>query len=182
MPRLYLVRHGEAASTWADAVDPGLSALGREQAESAGRALEPKAPLDIVSSPLARARQTAEPLARVFGKSVLVADAVAEIPSPGIALDERRAWLTKIMGEGWHDARADLIAWRDGITSYLAGLKADTAVFSHFIAINVAVGAATGRDEVVCFSPANGSITILETTARGLQLIEKGAQASTIVR
>jgi broad specificity phosphatase PhoE len=182
MPRLYLVRHGEAAATWADAADPGLSSLGNEQAEAAALALQGKGPLDLVSSPLARARETAEPLARLWRKSVAIAEPVAEIPSPGISLEQRRIWLTKIMGGLWADAGADLLIWRRGVVDYLTGLKTDTAIFSHFIAINVAVGAAIGRDEVVCFSPANGSITVLETKASSLKLIEKGAEASTIVR
>jgi broad specificity phosphatase PhoE len=182
VPILYLVRHGEAAATWADAVDPGLSPLGKEQAQAAGRTLHGKGPFDIVSSPLARARETAAPLARDWRRPVSIADAVAEIPSPGISLEQRRAWLTKIMGGRWSEAGAALLEWRSGAVAYLQSLKKDTAIFSHFIAINVAVGAAIGRDEVVCFSPANGSITVLETGDGGLKLIEKGAEASTIVR
>jgi broad specificity phosphatase PhoE len=182
MPRLYLIRHGEAAATWADSVDPGLSSLGKQQAEAAAQVLETRGQLDLVSSPLARARETAEPLARLKNKSVSIAEPVAEIPSPGVSLEERRVGLTKIMGGRWADAGPDLFDWRKGVVAYLTNLKSDTAIFSHFIAINVAVGAAIGRDEVVCFSPANGSITVLETKAGSLKLIEKGAEASTIVR
>ncbi len=88
----------------------------------------------------------------------------------------------KIMAGTWRNEGKDLIHWRDGVTAFLSSLKQDTAVFSHFIAINVSVGAAIGRDDVVCFSPANCSITIMETTPGGLRLIEKGAEASTVVR
>jgi broad specificity phosphatase PhoE len=89
MPRLYLVRHGEAAATWADAVDPGLSPQGKEQAETAARALHAKGPFDIVSSPLARARETSEPLTRLWRKPATIVEAVAEIPSPRISIDNR---------------------------------------------------------------------------------------------
>jgi probable phosphoglycerate mutase len=33
--RCFLVRHGEAAAHWGEEEDPGLSALGRQQAERA---------------------------------------------------------------------------------------------------------------------------------------------------
>ena len=46
----------------------------------------------------------------------------------------------------------------------------------------VAVGAATNDDRLVSFSPANGSITILETDGKRLHLIEKGQEADTVVR
>ncbi len=182
MARLYLVRHGEAASTFADAVDPGLSTLGKEQAEAAAQSLKARTPLTLISSPLVRAQETAAPFAQLTKKPITIAEAVAEIPSPGIPLGERRAWLMKIMAGTWRNEGKDLIHWRDGVTAFLSSLKQDTAVFSHFIAINVSVGAAIGRDDVVCFSPANCSITIMETTPGGLRLIEKGAEASTVVR
>ena len=35
MPKIYLIRHGEASGTWADSIDPGLSELGKAQAREA---------------------------------------------------------------------------------------------------------------------------------------------------
>jgi broad specificity phosphatase PhoE len=63
MPRLYLVRHGRAAATFAEAADPGLDALGRSQAEAVAEKLAAIGPIALLSSPLARARETSEPLA-----------------------------------------------------------------------------------------------------------------------
>ena len=39
---IYLVRHGEAAASWAQATDPGLSEFGHEQARAAARLLRPR--------------------------------------------------------------------------------------------------------------------------------------------
>jgi len=55
-------------------------------------------------------------------------------------------------------------------------------VFSHFIAINAAVGYATGDDRVVSFRPDNCSITVMETSANSLLLIDRGVEADTEVR
>ena len=44
-------------------------------------------------------------------------------------------------------------------------------IFSHFVAINLAVGAATGSSAMVSFRPGNGSITHLQTDGSQLYLI-----------
>jgi broad specificity phosphatase PhoE len=68
------------------------------------------------------------------------------------------------------------------VVTYLTGLSEDTAVFSHFVAINAALGAAIGDDRVVCFRPAHASITVLETKGRAISLVELGETAETTVR
>ena len=64
MALIYLVRHGEAAAQWSEDLDPGLSDLGRRQAADVGARLREIGPLALVSSPLARARES---LARIGG-------------------------------------------------------------------------------------------------------------------
>ncbi|MBL6823925.1 MAG: histidine phosphatase family protein, partial [Luminiphilus sp.] len=61
MTQIWLVRHGEAAASWEKDPDPGLSALGREQAERTALMLSDVVPehARVVSSPLLRAQQTA---------------------------------------------------------------------------------------------------------------------------
>ena len=39
MTQIWIVRHGEAAASWEKDPDPGLSALGQEQAERTAQAL-----------------------------------------------------------------------------------------------------------------------------------------------
>jgi len=59
MAKFYLARHAEAPAQWFVDADPALSALGKQQAETAARAFVSRAPLPILSSPMKRARETA---------------------------------------------------------------------------------------------------------------------------
>ena len=185
MARLYLVRHGEPAGTWgqSDDPDPGLTDLGRRQAEAAAERLAKTPPKLIVSSPLRRARETSVPLATAMRMNATIADAVAEIPTPSsVAFAQRGDWLRGLMAGDWGAADASLQAWRDGVVAYLTGLQDDTAVFSHFVAINVALGSAIGDDRVVCFKPSHASVTVLEAKGRVLSLVELGETAETTIK
>jgi broad specificity phosphatase PhoE len=180
--RIYMIRHGEASAKWTEEHDPGLSALGHEQAAHAARTLSAVGALPVKSSPLKRAQETAAPYALHHRASVEIIDTVAEIPSPGIALADRQQWLVDIMAGGWGAMAHAQTAWREALLRSLTAQPDDCAIFSHFVAINTAVGAATGRDDLICFKPANASITIFETDGRDLSLIELGHEAQTVVR
>ena len=173
--RIYLVRHGEASEHWTDAADPGLSVLGHEQARIAARKLAPLGPLAIASSPLRRARETAAPLETEWQTAARIVQAVAEIPSPGIPRGERSTWLTRLVQGSWRSADPGLHAWRGALLDFLIGCDVDVVVFSHYVAINAAVGAALGRDDFAPFQPANGSVTVMDNE-RGLRLIEQGVE------
>lgn len=181
MTRIYLVRHGRAAASWADDLDPGLDELGRSQAEDAAIALKIYLPLVAMSSPLKRAVETSLPFTRMLESEAGIEPRVAEIPSPGLDLESRGPWLGKIMQGNWSDTSDELQSWRNDLISALCDLRQDTVLFSHFVAINVAVGSATDDDRVIGFRPDNGSISILETDGHSLTLIEKGAEAQTHV-
>lgn len=179
MARLYLVRHGKATASWGEEHDPGLDGLGKAQAKGIAQALAHLGPLRIITSPLVRAQETAEPLAKIWGCTHRVEERVGEIPSPTKDLMGRAEWLQDVMGERWSNLGEDLQAWRHGVIEALSALDVDTVVFTHFIAINVAVGAATGNDRVVCFWPDNGSITIVEGNGSTLNLIKRGDEPIT---
>ena len=182
MPRIYIVRHGRAAATFAEAADPGLDALGRSQAEAVAERLAPIGPFAMLSSPLARARETSEPLAKRWQRNVPLEPAVAEIPSPaGLSLSARAEWLRDFMTGSWRGASRDLAQWREEAIAALAAIREDTVVFSHFIAINVAAGAAEGDDRVILFRPDNCSVTILDVDNGVLKLVERGQEAETKV-
>ena len=160
-------------------MDPGLDALGHSQAEEVAKKLGGLGPLSILSSPLKRTRETAAPLAKLWNVEPVIEKAVAEIPSPwGMTLDGRVAWLRKLMGGTWRDAPRDLAEWREDCISAVAEIARDTVIFSHYVAINVIAGAATGDHRVVVFSPDNCSVTVFETDGSSLRLIEKGNEAS----
>ncbi|HEY4114059.1 MAG TPA: histidine phosphatase family protein [Rhizomicrobium sp.] len=177
MAKIYLVRHGRAAAGFGESHDPGLDEVGRAQADAAAQELAQRGPLPILTSPLRRTRETAAPLAALWKTEPRIEEAVAEIPSPTDNLQERVAWLRQFMAGSWRNATMDLAAWREDVIAALLATREDTVIFTHFIAINVAVGAATGDDRVVVFSPDNASVTIVENDGGALRLIEKGREA-----
>jgi broad specificity phosphatase PhoE len=179
MARLYLVRHGKAAASWAEDFDPGLDGLGKAQAKGVARALAHLGPLDVIVSPLLRAQETGKPLAEIWDCTHGTEERVGEIPSPTTNLTGRAQWLQGVMGERWSNLDEGLQSWRHGVIEALLALDVDTVVFTHFIAINVAVGAARGDDRVVCFWPDNGSITLVEANGSSLSLIERGDEPVT---
>jgi broad specificity phosphatase PhoE len=181
MARLYLVRHGKAEAGWGAAADPGLDDQGRAEAEAMAAALAAKGPLPLVTSPLRRAPETAKPLERRWGAAAVIEPRVGEIPSPVEALDARAEWLRDVMQRRWRDLDPALQAWRRTVVETLAALAADTVVVSHFVAINAAVGAATGDDRVQCFRPANASCTVLDAASGRLTLVELGAEGASRV-
>ena len=185
MPRLYLVRHGEPTGSWGTSPDPdpGLSDLGHQQAATAADRLRLVTPRQIVSSPLRRAAETAIPLSRALDLTPVVAHQVAEIPTPSaIPMSGRGEWLKGVMSRSWDAVDGDLVRWRQSALDYLMGLTADTAVFSHYVLINVAVGAAIGDERVHCFAPVHASVTVLDTNGRGLTLVELGATGASAIR
>ena len=180
MALIYLIRHGQAVARRSEAVDPGLSDLGREQADAMAARMRAIGPLAIVSSPLARARETAAPLAEFWRVEPVIEPAVTEVPSP--PGEDREAWFDRVLTGSWNDAGDVVVQWRQDIIDYLGGLRNDTVIFSHFVVINAAVGVATGSQRIVGFRPDSCSVTILENENGVLALVERGSEASTVVR
>jgi broad specificity phosphatase PhoE len=182
MARLVLVRHGRASAGWDDHPDPGLDGAGRAQAVAVADALAPTGARAIVTSPLRRCRETAAPLAARWAVEPVVDEAVAEIPSPeGYPLDNRAAWLLAAMAGTWSQLGERYTTWRDGVAERLLRVDVDTVVFSHLIAINVAIGAALGDDRLVIRRLDNCSRTVVDTDGDRLTLVETGPEAATTV-
>ena len=78
------------------------------------------------------------------------------------------------MAGRWSDLDRRLNDWRRAVVDCLTGMTGDAVVFSHFVAINVAVGSAEGDDRLVVFSPDNGSITRLANEGGRLAVLELG--------
>jgi len=181
--RLYLVRHGQPLARYDQDHDPGLDDVGRAQAEAAAVGLAPLGPLPLVTSPLRRTRETATPFERQWEVTASVQPAVGEIESPTDDLAERSAWLGEILrgGRRWAELDDERRRWRDGVVAALLASEVDTVVVTHYIAINAAVGVATGDDRVVNFRPDNCSCTVLERDGRSLTLVELVRQRETVV-
>lgn len=183
MTRLHLVRHGRAAAGWDTDPDPGLDEVGERQAAAVALRLAPLGPQPIVTSPLLRCRQTAASLAHLWHVDVRVEPTVAEIPSPdGVAMGDRIEWLREAMGGTWADLGERYVAYRDHVVTTLCGIEPDSVVFSHFIAINAAIGAAIGDDHLVVRSLDNCSVTVVDVVEGALQLVESGHEADTLIR
>jgi broad specificity phosphatase PhoE len=188
MTRIYMIRHGRPASGWGDHgadPDPGLDAVGLDQARTASATLLALAerPSLILTSPLRRCRETAAPFAQATGLEPVVEPRVAEIPTPHtLAPAERADWLRAAFQGRWSDIPGDLdyLAWREQVAQALIA-HPGAAVFSHFVAINAAVSYALARPEVRIIQPDNASITVFETDGVTLSLIREGSQAETRV-
>ena len=123
MTRIYMVRHGHAAAAWGEDLDPGLSDNGHAQAKVAARTLQQVDLAQLLTSPLKRAQETAAPLANLLGKTVSVEPRVAEIPSPGMQLEERGPWLRGVMQSDWSSLSAELQDWRNTLVACLKEIE-----------------------------------------------------------
>ncbi|USQ93801.1 histidine phosphatase family protein [Caulobacter sp. RL271] len=184
MIRVHVIRHGRPASTWGDADgDPGLDEAGLAQAVAVAKEIlalpEAQRPTRVVSSPLRRCRETAAPLAAALGVEIIVDPRVGEIPTPAaLSHEERPAWLRRAFEGRWDEIVGDLnyVAWTKSVAQAVRA-HGGAAVFSHFVALNAAVSAATGGAEVMAFRPDHCSRTVFDIDGDRLILIEKGREA-----
>ena len=101
---ILLIRHGQTAAN-RDAllvgrIDPPLTELGEAQAERLGERLQASNPSFILSSPLSRARQTADAIAVSTGLTVKTEDRLIEMnygewdgmPIADVPIDVWRQW------------------------------------------------------------------------------------------
>jgi broad specificity phosphatase PhoE len=183
MTRLFLVRHGRASAGWDAHLDPPLDDVGRAQADVVAARFGAGPVMDIVSSPMQRCKQTAAPLAGRWRTAVRIEPGVAEIPSPAaVAMADRVTWLRNVMAGTWADLDEPYGAFRRNVVDSLRLLGVDTVVFSHFIAINAAIGAATGDDRLVIHRLDNCSVTEFEIVNGELVLRAVGDEADTLIR
>jgi probable phosphoglycerate mutase len=179
---IILVRHGEAAASWSVSADPELSESGWREAAQAADLIKPMlSPSSIlISSPLARARQTAEPLSQLTQIPVQVDVSFREIPAP-VPLAERQAWLRQFMQQQWPQQAQELLEWRTALLDRLITLEQPAVVFTHFLVINAVVGHVQGRSATLCCWPANGSVTRLRRVDGSLELLALGQEMRTTV-
>ena len=188
MSRIYLIRHAKPAAGWGGHDDdPGLDEAGKAQAQAIAEALmalpPDQRPTKVVSSPLRRCRETAEPFAQALGVAVEIDPHVGEIPTPkALHPDERGPWLQRAFTGRWAETQGDLDydQWRRAVAMAIAA-RGNTAVFSHFVAINAVLSLLAGEDSVITFRPDHTSMTVLEVGQGGLALVERGREAATSV-
>lgn len=188
MNRVHVIRHGRPASTWGGHdEDPGLDATGLAQAVAVAEEImalpSDERPARVVSSPLRRCRETAEPLARALAVEIQIDPRVGEIPTPAaLSAAERPDWLRRAFGGRWDEVAGDLdyVDWTRNVAGALRE-HAGAAVFSHFVALNAAMSVATGEASVMAFRPDHCSRTVFGIEGDRLILIGKGREAQSQV-
>lgn len=183
MIELAFVRHGEAARSWGEHTDPGLSELGKQQAEHAAYTLTGIVPSELVliSSPKLRAQETAAPLADLRSAPVMIDANFQEVPSV-TDLANRQEWLKSLMRSRWSEVQEPVVnTWRDNIIEGVHRLGHHSVIFTHFMVLNVIIGHIREDDRVLQFWPDNASITRCRLNNGVLELVELGAELDTHV-
>ncbi len=187
---LVLVRHAEPIrigpeESGGEAVDPQLTARGRDQAERLSTWLAAEPVHHIVSSPLRRALETAQPLADAHGLVVETVAGLREWDSAAdhyIPMEELREtksdrWQAMVDGR-WEDYGGENPErFRDRIVPTLnAVIEAHpgetVVVVCHGGVINVYLGALLGLSRHLWFDPAYTSISRVRAARSGPRSLE----------
>lgn len=182
--RLYLVRHGRAAAGWDTAIDPELDPLGHQQSREVAQQLAPLGPMDVITSPLRRCQQTAQPLCEMWKTKSEIRHEVAEVPSPeDVSISDRVEWLRLAMSGTWESLGPRYTMFRDELVNFVRQLSSNTVIFSHFVAINAIIGAIDDDDRLVIYRLDNCSVTTIDRSDDGgLKLVHSGREADTLIR
>lgn len=143
---LIIVRHGrpERVEDLAHAADPALTDIGHAQAEAVARFLLGEQVDHVVSSPMLRARQTAQPLADALGMDPQIIDDLREIdaenneyiPTEELKAEGGEAWQAIVDNPAMLHGGADIEAFADTVTAAFEQVIGDNAgrtvaVFCH---------------------------------------------------
>lgn len=188
--RVLLVRHGQTPTT--GKLLPGrapglhLSDAGRAQAETVAERLEPVGLAAVYTSPLERARETAEPTERRTGLTAVVEPALLECDFGDwtgqelTALSRLKQWRTVQTapstfrfpgGESFVELQVRMIALMERLRREHAGHT--VACFSHADPIKALLTHAVGThlDHFQRIDVATGSISAIDWPARGAPVV-----------
>jgi probable phosphoglycerate mutase len=181
---LLLIRHAEpvriAPGTSSEPADPGLTDRGRAQADRLAAWLGAE-PVDaVLTSPLRRALETAEPAARALGLDAEVVDGLTEYDARAdfyIPVEELREtrdhhWTAMIEGR-WDELggeppdrfRARVVPCVDAVVDRFPGGR--VAAVCHGGVINVYLAALLGLDRHLWFHPEYTSISRVAAARTG---------------
>ena len=176
---LLLIRHALPLRIDEGAVDgpadPGLAPVGRMQADVLAEWLAAEHVDAIWSSPMARARETAAPLAALLDLEVTLDDGLAEYDkhsSSYIPIEELKAandprW--NQLPERPEEFAAEVIEAIERIIAAHQGER--VAVFCHGGVVNAYAGHVLGLDDPLFFLPAYTSISRILASATGVRSI-----------
>lgn len=172
--RLILVRHGQPNELDDPCPhDPDLSGLGQRQAQAVADVLARESITHIISSPLQRARATAQPLAQATGLKLDVVEGWAEADRNTTRYRSMQTLHAQSAGE-WARFLQDPIrylgadpdAFRTEVLDAMGRALAlpgnsRVAVFTHGMVINTVLSHLLGLNSLVHFAPGYGSFTRL---------------------
>jgi probable phosphoglycerate mutase len=185
---LVLVRHAEPVRTPAGSVngpaDPGLTPLGLEQADRLAAWLASE-PIDVVlSSPMRRARETAEPIAAALGIGVEIVDGLIEydstsadyIPTEELQATNDPRWLAMVEGR-WEELGADpahvfkarVAQCVDEIVDRFPGRR--VVAVCHGGVVNCALASILDIDRYLWFEPYYTSISRVVASRSGVRSV-----------
>lgn len=186
--RLILVRHALPERVRPDgsgsaAADPGLTARGREQAESLVPALARDEVDALYASPLRRARETAAPLATASGRSPRLleglreydADAAGYVPVHEMARVDPSGW--ERMRAGLLPAHVDTATFAARVTDTLEAIVAahpgvcTAVVVAHAGVIDVYLAGLLGIDRPLAFPLDYAGITRVQAGRDGRRVV-----------
>lgn len=186
---LVLVRHGEPVRITSEEsggtpVDPTLTERGHDQAARLAHWLAHERVDHIVSSPLARAHQTAVPVAAAHGLEIEIIDGLREYDSESdsyIPVEELKAtkdprWDAMVSGD-WQafggetpdQFRARIVACIDDIINEHQGQT--VVVVCHGGVVNTYVGSVLGIDQALWFDPIYTSISRVRASRTGIRSV-----------
>lgn len=176
---LILIRHGlpmHIENEDGKPADPPLSEIGHQQAERMASWLEDEAIESLYSSPMARAYQTAEPLAHRHGLDIQVSDGVAEydreastyVPVEKLKEIDHERWLKLMKG----DVDVDFSAFASNVVTSLEHIVQQhrgqrVAVACHGGVINVWTAHVIGFTPKMFFKPHYTSINRFQCASTG---------------
>jgi probable phosphoglycerate mutase len=183
---LALVRHAEPVRTAAGngPADPGLTPLGFAQARRLAEWLARENVDAVLSSPMRRAVETAEPIAGAFGLDVEIVDGLIEYDSTSddyIPMEELQKsgdprWLAMVEGR-WEEFGADpphvfkarVANTVEDIVDRYPGRR--VVAVCHGGVVNCALASILGIDRYLWFEPAYTSISRVVASRSGVRSI-----------
>jgi broad specificity phosphatase PhoE len=157
---IILVRHGEASASWSAHPDPGLSELGRLQAEKTGKSLIDQMHLyQLVSSPKKRAVETMELIRQEKNYSFELDDRFIEIPSENVASKAKKDWLITIFKAPIAELPGAIKNWRDNLITWIDNANGNFIVTTHYMVINALISYLANSKSISYFHPDYASRT-----------------------
>ncbi len=180
---LILIRHGlplRVEREDGSPADPGLSEKGIGQAAKLARWMETEKLDAIYSSPMARAKETADPLSEVKGIEITIESGIAEfdnqssvyIPMEELKAKDYKRWLELV--EGGFSEQFDLTSFKKAALESIEKIILENsgrrvAAVCHGGVINVWAAHVLGIDKYLFFPPEYTSINRFMASSSGVR-------------